>query len=225
MSDLLAATAPLLLPAFTWAGSAFTWLELLATVLALCMVGCNLRVNPLGWPLAILSSALYGLLFVHSKLYGEAALQLVFIVLGGWGWWQWLRGTAGDQQPLRVRSLSTRQRWLAVGVTLAAWPLLGALLARITDSDVPYLDALPTVGSLTGQYLLARKWVDNWPAWVLVNLVSVALFASKGLWLTVGLYAVFVVLALVGWRAWLALQSPSRRAARSQPGMTDALHG
>ncbi len=214
MTDLLAATAPLLMPAFTWAGSAFTWLELVATGLALCMVACNLRVNPLGWPLAIASSALYGLLFLHSKLYGEAALQVVFIVLGGWGWWQWLRGTDDGGQALRVRSLSNRQRARLALATLLAWPLLGALLARITDSDVPYLDALPTVGSLAGQYLLARKWMDNWPVWVVVNLVSVVLFASKGLWLTVGLYAVFAVLALVGWRAWAAMLPPVALAAR-----------
>ena len=205
MTDLLSATAPLLLPAFTWAGSAFTWLEGVATVLALGMVACNLRINPLGWPLAMASSALYGLLFLHSRLYGEAALQAVFIVVSGWGWWQWLRGTGAGGAPLRVRRLSPRQRTLVLAVTLLAWPLLGALLAGVTDSDVPYLDALPTVGSLTGQYLLARKWVDNWPAWVAVNLVSVVLFAAKGLWLTVGLYAVFVLLALLGWRAWAAL--------------------
>ena len=212
MSGLLALTAPLLLPAFTWGGSAFTWLELVATVLAVWMVVCNLRVDPLGWPLAIASSALYGLLFVHSKLYGEAALQGVFIVLGTWGWWQWLRGSTGDGRKLQVRRLSPRQRWLALAATLAAWPLLGALLARLTDSDVPYLDALPTVGSLLGQYLLARKWLDNWPAWVAVNVFSVALFATKGLWLTTGLYLLFVVMALAGWRAWARLL-PAAEAA------------
>ena len=212
MSGLLALSAPLLLPAFTWGGSAFTWLELVATVLAVWMVVCNLRVNPLGWPLAIASSALYGLLFVHSKLYGEAALQGVFIVLGAWGWWQWLRGSTGDGRKLQVRRLSPRQRWLALAATLAAWPLLGALLARLTDSDVPYLDALPTVGSLLGQYLLARKWLDNWPAWVAVNVFSVALFATKGLWLTTGLYLLFVVMALAGWRAWARLL-PAAEAA------------
>ena len=205
MSGLLALTAPLLLPAFTWGGSAFTWLELVATVLALWMVVCNLRVNPLGWPLAIASSALYGLLFAHNKLYGEAALQLVFIVLGAWGWWQWLRGKGSDGHKLQVRQLTPRQRWAALAATLAAWPLLGVLLSRLTDSDLPYLDALPTVGSLLGQYLLARKWVDNWPTWVAVNVVSVALFATKGLWLTTGLYALFALMALAGWRAWVRL--------------------
>jgi nicotinamide mononucleotide transporter len=142
---------------------------------------------------------------VHSKLYGEAALQGVFITVGAWGWWQWLRGTTAHGEPLPVRTLQARQRWTAVAVTAVGWPLLGWLLSRITDSDVPYLDALPTVGSLVGQYLLARKWLENWPAWVAVNLVSIVLFATKGLWLTVALYALFAVLAVVGWRAWAAL--------------------
>ena len=214
MSDFLAVTAPLLAPAFTWAGSPFTWLELVAVVLSLAMVGCNLRINPLGWPLAIAASALYALLFVHSKLYGEAALQLVFITLGAWGWWQWLRGTTAAGERLPVRVLSWRQRGLALAVTAAGWPLLGWMLSRWTDSDVPYLDALPTVGSLVGQYLLARKWLDNWAVWLLVNLFSVVLFASKGLWLTVALYAVFAALSVVGWRAWARLLPGTAQGAR-----------
>jgi nicotinamide mononucleotide transporter len=94
--------------------------------------------------------------------------------------------------------------------TLAAWPLLGMLLQRLTDSDVPYLDAAPTVASVTGQILLGRKFVENWPVWVGVNLVSLGLFASKGLWLTVLLYALFALLALAGWRAWQRLAATSR---------------
>ena len=202
MSDLLAATVPLLAPAFSLGSTAVSWLELVALLLSVWMVLCNLSVNPLGWPLAMASSALYGLLFLHSKLYGEAGLQVLFIVLAGWGWWQWLRGTTADGNPLPVRRLDARGRWLALGATALGWPLLGWLLSRVTDSDVPYLDALPTVGSVVGQYLLARKWLENWPAWVAVNLVSLVLFATKGLWLTVGLYAVFALLAVAGWRAW-----------------------
>ena len=214
MNDFLAATAPLLAPAFRLAGSDFTWLEIVAVVLSLAMVGCNLRINPLGWPLAIAASALYGLLFVHSKLYGEAALQLVFITFGAWGWWQWLRGTTAEGDRLPVRSLSHRQRWLALALTAAGWPLLGALLDYATDSELPYLDALPTVGSLVGQYLLARKWLDNWAVWLAVNVFSVVLFASKGLWLTVALYAVFAVLSVVGWRAWAKRLAGADRGLR-----------
>ena len=93
MFDLL---RPLLAEAFTLWGSPTTWLEVAAFVLALWMVVCNMRVDPLGWPLAIVSSLLYALLFAHSKLYGEASLQLFFVAVSGWGWWQWLRGRGSD---------------------------------------------------------------------------------------------------------------------------------
>jgi nicotinamide mononucleotide transporter len=205
LGALLAAAKPLFAPAFTAWGSPFTWLELLACVLGVVMVLANLRVNPLGWPLAIASSLLYALLFADSKLYGEAGLQIVFVVLALWGWWQWLRGRGADGHPLQVRTLSHRQRIAALAATAAAWPLLGLLLSRYTDSDVPYMDALPTVASITGQFLLGRKYVENWPVWLAVNLFSIALFAHKALWLTVLLYAVFAMLTLAGWKAWRSL--------------------
>jgi nicotinamide mononucleotide transporter len=205
LASLLQAARPLLAPAFQAWGSPVTWLELVAFVLAVAMVLANLRVNPVGWPLAIASSLLYALLFADSRLYGEATLQLFFVTIALWGWWQWLRGTVADGTPLRVRWMSPRARGLAAAGTLAAWPLLGLLLGRATDSDVPWLDALPTVASVTGQILLGRKFVENWPLWVGVNLVSIGLFAFKGLWLTVLLYAVFAGLAAVGWRAWQGL--------------------
>lgn len=210
MDRLLQAAAPWLSPAFTVLGADVTWVELLAFVLSLWMVGCNMRVHPLAWPLAIVSSALYALLFAHFKLYGETSLQLFFIVVAGWGWWQWLRGRGEDGSALKVRRLGRAQRLWALAATLAAWPIVGALLDHITDSDVPYFDALPTVASVTGQILLGRKLIDNWPVWVAVNVVSVALFYSKGLWLTVLLYALFTVLALAGWRAWLRLEGQAR---------------
>ena len=205
----LQAAQPLLAPAFVLWGSPVSWLELLAFALSLAMVWCNLRVNAWGWPLAISSASLYALLFADSKLYGEAGLQFVFIGLAGWGWWQWLRGRGADGQALQVRSLLPRQRWWLAAATLLAWPLLAWLLARSTDSDVPWLDALPTVGSIAGQWLLGRKYIDNWPVWVLVNIFSVGLFAYKALWLTVLLYALFAGLAVLGWRVWLRLAAES----------------
>jgi nicotinamide mononucleotide transporter len=198
---------PLFAAAFTLWGSPVTWAEVLAFVLAVWMVVCNMRVQPIAWPLAIVSSALYALLFAASKLYGEASLQLLFIVVAFWGWWQWLRGTQADGSLLKVRDLGTRGRVVITAATLALWPLLGLLLDHATDSDVPYFDAFPTAGSIAGQWLLGRKYVENWPVWVIVNLVSIGLFAYKGLWLTVLLYALFVVMALIGWRAWVRMRS------------------
>ncbi len=183
-------------------GSPVTWIEIIAFVLSLAMVVCNMRVNPLAWPLAIVASLLYGVLFFDSRLYGEAGLQIFFVTVAGWGWWQWQRGRDEHGSPLHVRWLSARGRWRLLAAVLVAWPLLGALLRSFTDSDVPWWDALPTAGSLAGQWLLGRKYVENWLAWLAVNIVSVGLFAYKGLWLTVLLYALFVALSLAGYRAW-----------------------
>jgi nicotinamide mononucleotide transporter len=208
VNDLLAAAQPLLAVAFSLWGSPVTWLEIAAFVLSLAMVVCNMRVNPLGWPLAMASSLLYALLFANSKLYGEAGLQIFFVAMAVWGWWQWLRHAERGAAPLPVRAMPTRLRWMALGVTVAAWPMLALLLARVTDSDVPWMDALPTVASITGTWLLGRKWIENWLVWLGVNVFSLALFSHKGLWLTVLLYALFAALSVAGWRAWQRLQTP-----------------
>lgn len=202
MDALLQALQPLFAAPFTLLGSPVTWLEIVAFVLAIAMVVFNIRVNPLGWPLAIASSLLYFLLFWQSKLYGEASLQIFFVAVAGWGWWQWLRGRQADGSALRVRGLDARG-WLICGAALAvAYPLTALFLEQNTDSDVAWADAFPTAASVIGQWLLGRKYVENWPVWVVVNVASVALFAYKGLWLTVVLYAVFVAMSFAGWHAW-----------------------
>jgi nicotinamide mononucleotide transporter len=191
--------------AFSLGGTQVAWAEVLAVVLSLWMVERNIRVHVLAWPLAIASALIYLVLFRRSGLYGEAMLQLMFVAVSVWGWWMWVKPKGSAKHMQKVTYLTVRERLTWAGLTLAAWPALGWLLARHTDSTVPYLDALPTVGSVTAQCLLGRKLVDNWPLWMAVNVFSVGLFAYKDLWLTAGLYGVFAVLSGVGWRAWQRL--------------------
>jgi nicotinamide mononucleotide transporter len=215
----LALTAAWVAPWQTIWGAPVSALEAVAFVLGLWMVWGNFHVRVWAWPLAFISSAMYGLLFVHAKLYGEAGLQVLFMLMALWGGWQWLYGTLGRlearasgkaAEPLHVRHMSPRGRFLAVAAVAVLWPLLGLVLDHLTDSDVPYWDALPTAGSVIGQYLLGRQWVENWPCWLLVNLVSVGLFAYKELWLTVVLYALFAGLSVWGWRQWAVKASVNR---------------
>ena len=210
MSALVEAAAPLFASAFVVAGSSITWLEIVAFVLAVAMVVLNIRVNALAWPLAIASSLLYFLLFWNSRLYGDASLQIFFALIAGWGWWQWLRGTDAAGHALSVRRLGARGRVVTLVALIVAWPALALFLRRFTDTDVPWWDAFPTAASVLGQWLLGRKYVENWPTWIVVNVVATALFAYKGLWLTVVLYAVFVVMSMIGWRAWLRLLPDAR---------------
>jgi nicotinamide mononucleotide transporter len=202
MNGLMQAAQPLFAPAFSAWGADVTWLECVAFVLALAMVVLNIRVNPWGWPLAITSSLMYFALFWNSRLYGDASLQVFFAIVAAWGWWQWLRGTAADGSALRVTWLEPRQRWALAAALAVAWPATGAFLRRYTDTDVPWWDAFPTAASVIGQWLLGRKHVENWIVWLVVNIVSVALFAYKGLWLTVLLYAAFAALSVQGLATW-----------------------
>ncbi len=188
--------------AFTLWGSPATWLELVAVVIALVMVGCNIREIHWGWPLAIISSVMYYGVFWRSKLYGDASLQIFFAVVAFWGWYQWLRGVRPDGSVLKVARLGPGGIAAALLAGAVLWPATGLFLKTYTDSDVPWWDAFPTALSLVGQFLLGRKYIENWLAWLAVNIVSVTLFACKGLWLTVILYTVFIALSVVGWRAW-----------------------
>ena len=212
-ATLLAAFEPLFAVAFTAFGAGVTWLELVAFAFAVAMVVCNIRVDVLGWPLAIASSLLYFLLFWKSRLYGDAALQVFFAAVAGWGWWQWLRGTDAGGRALQVRELGAAGRFIAIALLALAWPATALFLKHFTDTDVPWWDAFPTSASLLGQWLLGRKYVENWPAWIVVNIVATALFAYKGLWPTVLLYAVFAVMSFIGWAAWRRLL-PATIAAR-----------
>ena len=216
MQTLLALLQPLFAPAFTAWGAPFTWIEILAFALSIWMVVCNMRVQPIAWPLAMAASLLYALLFADGRLYGEAGLQLFFVAMAGWGWWQWLRGHDAAGRVLVVRPLSPHIAWRLALAAAVAYPVLVEILTRIDDAS-PRLDALPTVGSIAGQYLLGRKYIENWPTWLAVNVVSVVLFVARGLWLTVLLYAIFAVLSVVGWRAWGQLRGQRSAAAARAP--------
>ena len=217
MTALMVWMQPWFAAAFTAWGVPFTWLEIVAVVLSVAMVVCNMRVNPLAWPLAIAASLLYFALFWNSKLYGDASLQIFFVAISVWGWWQWLRGTAANGHALQVQTLGRQGRVIALLIVLISWPAVGWFLKTYTDTDVPWWDAFPTAASIVGQWLLARKYLENWATWVVVNVVSVALFAYKGLWLTAALYAVFVLMSVAGWRAWQRLLVPLQTASQPPP--------
>lgn len=189
-------------PVFLLFGSPASWAEVLGALLGIAMVVCNIQQIHWGWPLAFVSSALYFLVFWESKLFGDAALQIFFAIMAAWGWSQWLRGLSDDGQALHVQTLSKQGTFKLIASCAVLWGLTGLFLLKFTSTDVPWWDAFPTALSIVATFLLGRKYIENWPMWILVNIVGMALFAYKGLWLTVGLYGVFAVMALIGWRAW-----------------------
>jgi nicotinamide mononucleotide transporter len=185
-------------------GLTTTPFELIGFLLSLITVVLNIRQVHWGWLFAILSSILYGNVFFDARLYGDMGLQAVFVAVSAWGWWQWLRGRIGKNKDLnlRVSKLSLRGLQLSIGAWLLLFMGLYLFLKSFTDTDVPLADGFLTAGSLVGQVLLSRKKIENWPVWIIVDVLYVALYAYKNLMLTAILYAVFVLLAVQGWRIW-----------------------
>ena len=181
-------------------GFSTTPLELLGFVLSVATVVLTILRNHWGWFFAIVSSATYGVVFFDARLYGDAGLQGVFIAASVWGWWQWLRGAEG--RPLPVTRLSHTGRIAALLGWAVGFFALSAFLKAYTDTDVPHMDGFLTAGSLVGQLLTAKKKIENWHTWIVVDILYVGLYIYKGLHLTAILYAVFVVLAVLGLRAW-----------------------
>ena len=193
----------MLATAFTLLGTAVTWLEVIAFVLALANIACNVFEIHWGWPLTIVASALYVWLFYASKLYGEAGVNVFFAVAAVWGWWQWLRGhRAHSKSPLQIALLDRNGIVITLGAWAVLWVVCAVLLRAISDSDVPLADGFVTAGSIVGTVLLGRKFIENWPLWLVVNAASIALFVYKGLHLTVVLYVIFFLLAIWGWIGW-----------------------
>lgn len=181
-----------------------TPLELLSFLLSLITVVLTIRQVHWAWLFAIISSALYGLVFFDAKLYGDSALQLMFIVVSVWGWSQWL--TSGDRTSvLSVSYLRAQDRLFAGAAWLVIFAILYGFLYFVTDTDVAMADGFLTAGSLLGQILLSRKKIENWYVWIIVDVLYVALYLYKNLILTALLYAIFVVLAVIGARAWRKL--------------------
>ena len=180
--------------------------DIIGTVLGVIGVWVMIRQNIWGWPVGLVQVAVYAWVFFDAKLYSDTILQAAFFLIQAYGWWHWVRGVkdraASGQVVLPVTRLSgaTIAVWIAVGAGLTvAW---GFFMHRTTDAALPWWDAFILVFSLIAQWLQARKNIENWPAWVVVNTVAIGVYWAKDLRLTSGLYLILWVMALWGWRAW-----------------------
>jgi nicotinamide mononucleotide transporter len=176
-------------------------IEILAVVFGIVSVYLSTREHIWSWPTALVNVALYFVVFLEAKLYADMGLQVVYFALSLYGWYEWLYG--GEHRTELHVSRVTRTlgvRLAVIGVASAV--IIGTLLARFTDAALPYLDSATTSTSLVAQWMMTRKILENWAVWVAVDVVYIGMFIFKELYLTAGLYAVFLVLAVMGFRQW-----------------------
>lgn len=164
------------------------------------------------WPVGIANSVFFIVLFIRSRLFGDMALQWVYVVLGFIGWYQWLYGGQNRTQRSVNRMPLTEGVILSL-LSAAATALLTVLLGRVHDA-APFLDALTTVLSLAAQYLLTLKRIENWYLWIAADVIYVGLYLYKDLVLTAALYAIFIGMCVAGLAAWRRrLAADAARAA------------
>ncbi|MEO8190869.1 MAG: nicotinamide riboside transporter PnuC [Acidobacteriota bacterium] len=179
----------------------FTPLETAAVLFGIVSVYLSVRENIWSWPTAIVNVTLYVFVFHGARLYADMALQFVYIAVSFYGWYSWLHGGRG-RTGLPV-SRATPRLWAilaAIGVVSAA--ALGLMLSRWTDASLPYVDASTSTASLIAEWMMARKILENWVVWVAVDVIYIGMFIYKSLYLTAFLYAVFLVLAAMGYVQW-----------------------
>lgn len=198
-------------PAVYLLGVDVSWAEVFGDVTGLLAVWWTARENVWNWPVGNLNSLLFLVLFVDARLYANAALQVAFLVLGFYGWWVWLRRddtTAELERPVRRTRPGEWALILAIGVpVLLGWTWW---LATRTDSPAPFWDSSVLALSLAATFGQARRLLESWWLWIAVDVVSVPLYASRGLYPTALLFTVFGVLCVVGLRGWTATYAAQR---------------
>jgi nicotinamide mononucleotide transporter len=178
-----------------------TAVEIAGVVFGLVYVWLAIRENPWCWPVGIANAALFLVVCASARIYGAAGLQAVYVVVSVYGWYEWLHGGAGHG---RLAVSRTPARW-AAGLAVfgvAASLALGLLLKHRTEDVLPFPDAAVTAFSLVAQWMATRKWLENWLVWIVLNVANVAICVSQRLYPMSALYAVFLVLAVLGFREW-----------------------
>jgi len=175
--------------------------ELAAVVLAIAYLLLAVRQNRLCWYAAFVSTALYTWLFWEVQLLMESLLNVYYMAMAVYGWWQWRHGGAGDR-PLAVQTWPWQRHALVLAGVLVASLVSGALLNRYTQAAWPYLDSFTTWAAVVTTFMVARKVLANWGYWMLINSLNVFLFTDRGMYLTGLLYLAYLVIALFGWASW-----------------------
>ena len=165
-------------------------MEWIAAAAGLVSVYLLTKQSVLAWPAGLLSVFIYVFIFYQNKLYSDFMLHIIYVMLNTFGWWRWSTGKGG---PLKVSLLSSRIRWfIMLGISIATY-IWGDIMHKNTSAVYVFPDAFILVASLVAQYLLALKKIENWILWILVDIIAIIIYYLKGLYVTSGLYLLYLI--------------------------------
>jgi nicotinamide mononucleotide transporter len=181
--------------------------EVLAVVLAVAYLVLAIRQNIWCWAAAAVSALLYLFILFESKLYMQSALQVYYLAMAGYGWYHWHRPQiAGEELP--VTRWPLRNHAAAIGIVLLLMLVTGQLMIRYSDAPLPHLDSFTTWGAVVTTFMVARKVLENWLYWFVIDVVSIFMFLQRDLYFTVALFAGYLVMIVIGYRSWRASMAP-----------------
>jgi nicotinamide mononucleotide transporter len=187
---------------FSWFSG--NYVEVLGVISSLIYLYFSVRQIIWLWPFGIISSALFILIFFNSKFYADMGLQVYYLGMSIYGWVYWSRGGVDrdERSILPVRRITRR---LSVGLSVLGILLFMGIvyiLITFTDSDVPWGDGFTTAGSIVATWMLARKILEHWLVWIVIDSVAAGLYFYKDLYPSFLLYLIFTIIAVVGYRQW-----------------------
>ena len=178
--------------------------EMTAVLCAIAYLLLAVKENVWCWFFAFVSTAIYTVLFWDVSLLMESALNVYYMAMAVYGWYQWTHGgTNGEPHELEIRPLNGVQHGLIIGSTALLTAVSGYLLSEHSDAAWPYIDSFTTWASVITTYLVARKYLQNWLYWIVIDAVSIPLYIDRDLHLTALLFVIYIVIAVFGYRSWL----------------------
>ena len=184
---------------------ASSWIEPTAVILAIIYLLLAIKQNISCWFAAFFSSLLYFFVMYSAGLYMEAWLQIFYCVMAAYGWSQW-RISITDDSKFLVRTWTRTQHIKVISLIFFVAFISGLALEKFTNAALPFIDSLTTWGAIVATYMVAKKLLENWIYWFVIDSISVFLFYSRGLFLTSMLFLFYLIIIYFGYKSWTQIR-------------------
>jgi len=180
------------------------WIEIIAATLGIIAIYFQIKVKPFYWVISLVVSSMYIIIYFSAKLYADMSMQFYYVGMSIYGLYVWLSGNNNkDKKTIPISKIKDLKSWLLLALISAlSFLIIGFILKKFTDSNVPWWDSFTTSLSFVATWMLARKKIENWLIWIVVDATSVALYIYKQLYPTTILFIILTLLAIVGYFQW-----------------------
>jgi nicotinamide mononucleotide transporter len=205
-----------------WAVHGLRLMDILGTIVGLWYLWLEYRASITLWIVGIIMPAMYIFTYYKAGLYADFGMQIYYLLAATYGWCCWKFGRQKNtKKEIAISHTPPRVYLLCTVAFLAAWAVIYWILIRFTNSNVPVCDSFVNALSIVGLWMLARKYVEQWLVWFVVDAFSCGLYVYKGIPFTAGLYGLYTVIAILGYRKWLRMMREETPAPQPAPAEAD----